>query len=51
MLPKGTIRRVSASAQPTASVNELLIWRDPDDNKTYLVINDADEGARKIELV
>lgn len=51
------IRRLSQSAQPTAGTGvgqidtgELLLWRDPDDNKTYLVYNDTNEGVRKIEL-
>lgn len=42
--------RVSASAQPTPSVGELQIWRDSDDNKTYLIYNDTDEGVRKVEM-
>lgn len=42
--------RESASAQPTPSVGELKVWRDPDDNKTYLIYNDTDEGVRKVEL-
>ena len=33
--------RVSQSAQPTPSVGELQIWRDPDDNKTYLIYKTA----------
>ena len=44
------IERVSVSAEPTPQVNELQIWRDPDDSKTYLIINDEDEGVRKVEL-
>ena len=42
--------RVSNSAEPTPSVHELQIWRDPDDNKTYLIYNDTDEGVRKVEM-
>ena len=42
--------RVSQSAQPTPSVGELMVWRDTDDNKTYLVYNDTDEGVRKTEM-
>lgn len=42
--------RESASAQPTPSVGELKVWRDPDDNKTYLIYNDTDEGVRKVEM-
>jgi hypothetical protein len=44
------IKRTSASAEPTPEVGELRIWRDPDDNKTYLIYNDTDEGVRKVEL-
>jgi len=44
------IPRESASAQPTPTVGELKIWRDPDDNKTYLIYNDTNEGVRKVEL-
>jgi len=43
-------RRLSQSDQPTPDSGELLIWRDPDDNKTYLVYNDSDEGVRKVEM-
>ncbi len=44
------LRRVSHADQQVAIEGELLVWRDPDDGKTYLIINDADEGARKVEL-
>ena len=44
-------RRLSQSAQPTPAVGEIIIWRDTDDNKTYLVYNDTDEGVRKVELI
>jgi hypothetical protein len=44
------LRRVSQSAQPTPSDGELLLWRDTDDDKTYLVYDDEDVGTRKIEL-
>jgi hypothetical protein len=43
-------RRLSQSAQPTPETGEMLVWRDSDDNKTYLLYNDSDEGARKVEL-
>jgi len=43
--------RLSQSPQPTPATNELLVWRDTDDNKTYLVYNDTDEGVRKVELI
>lgn len=42
--------RLSQSAQPTPDTGELIIWRDPDDNKTYLVYQDTVEGTRKVEL-
>ena len=43
-------RRVSQAAEPTPESGELLIWRDTDDDKTYIVYNDPDVGARKVEL-
>lgn len=43
-------RRVSQSTIPTPDANELMIWRDSDDNKTYLVYNDEDEGVRSVEM-
>jgi len=50
-------RRVTQSAEPAngtgvtqIDVGELIIWRDPDDNKTYLLYQDTDEGVRKSEL-
>ena len=43
-------RRLSQSAQPTPDTGELLIWRDSDDNKTYMVYEDADGGTRKVEM-
>lgn len=43
-------RRVSQSAEPTPDTGELLVWRDTDDDKTYLVFEDGDVGTRKIEL-
>ncbi len=51
-------RRISQSAQPTSGTSasqidtgEMIVWRDPDDNKTYLVFNDTDEGVRKSEMI
>lgn len=44
------LRRLSQSAEPTPDVGELLLWRDTDDDKTYLVYEDVDLGGRKIEL-
>lgn len=43
-------RRLSQSAEPTPEEGELLLWRDTDDDKTYLVYEDVDLGGRKIEL-
>jgi hypothetical protein len=43
-------RRVSQSAQPTPDTNEMLVWRDTDDDKTYIVYNDTDVGVRKVEM-
>jgi hypothetical protein len=42
--------RLSQSSQPTPDTGEMVIWRDTDDSKTYLVYNDTDEGVRKVEL-
>jgi hypothetical protein len=43
-------RRLSQSAQPTPASGEVLVWRDSDDDKTYVVYNDPDEGVRKVEM-
>jgi len=43
-------KRISQSAQPTPRLGELILWRDTDDDKTYLVYNDIDVGVRKVEL-
>ena len=43
--------RESADAEPTLSAGEMKIWRDSDDNKVFLVYNDADEGQKKVELI
>jgi len=43
--------RLSQSAEPSPDTAELIVWRDSDDNKTYLVYNDTDEGVRKVELI
>lgn len=43
-------RRLSQSEQPTPQTGETLIWRDTDDDKTYLVYEDPDLGTRKSEL-
>jgi len=44
------IPRNSTSDNPTVLVGELIIWRDTDDSKTYLVYNDTDEGVNRVEL-
>lgn len=51
-------RRITQSAEPVngtgatqVDVGELILWRDPDDNRTYAVYNDTDEGVRKVELI
>ncbi len=51
MINPKNIRRVSQSAEPTPNVGELILWRDTDDDKTYLVYEDIDIGGRKIELI
>lgn len=43
--------RISQSAQPTPDTGELVIWRDTDDGKVYLVYNDTDSGVKQIEMV
>ena len=43
-------KRSSQSAQPTPISGELRVWRDTDDDKTYLVYTDPDVGARKVEM-
>ena len=43
-------RRVSQADQPVPASGEILIWRDTDDDKTYLVYTDPDLGARTVEL-
>jgi len=42
--------RSNQSAQPTPDTGELIIWRDSDDGKIYLIYNDTDTGAKKVEL-
>jgi hypothetical protein len=44
-------RRLSQSAEPTPETGELLVWRDTDDDKTYLIYEDTDVGTRKVELL
>jgi len=42
--------RYAASTQPGIGDGQLCIWRDTDDGKIYLIYDDADSGAKKIEL-
>ena len=44
------IRRVSQSSEPTPDSGELMIWRDSDDGKVYLMYEDATSGTKKVEL-
>jgi len=43
--------RLAQSAQPTPDTGELILWRDTDDGKVYLVYNDADSGVKQVEMV
>ena len=42
--------RIAQSAQPTPDTGELVIWRDTDDGKVYLVYNDTDSGVKQVEM-
>lgn len=42
--------RISQSTQITPTPGGFKMWRDADDDKTYLVYNDVDVGVRKVEL-
>lgn len=44
------IRRLSQSEQPTPEEGEILLWRDTDDDTTYLMYEDVDVGTRKVQL-
>lgn len=51
-------RRLNQAAEPGAGLGatqidtgELLIWRDSDDGKIYIVYNDADTGIVSAEIV
>lgn len=44
------LHRDNQSAQPTPATGELLVWRDSDDGKVYLVYTDATSGGKKVEL-
>jgi hypothetical protein len=41
-------RRLSQSSEPTPESGELLLWRDSDDSKANLVVNDPDVGSTTI---
>lgn len=43
--------RIAQAAQPSPDTGELVIWRDTDDGKVYLVYNDTDSGVKQIEMV
>lgn len=43
--------RLAQSTQPTPGTGELVVWRDTDDGKVYLVYNDADSGVKQVEMV
>lgn len=52
------LRRVSQADIPAAGTGatqidtgELMIWRDSDDAKIYLVYNDADSGIKSVEMI
>jgi hypothetical protein len=38
-------RRMSQASNPTPETNELLIWRDSDNSRMYVMYQDADEGT------
>jgi len=42
--------RIRQAAQPTPEAGELLIWSDSDDDKVYLVYNDANKGVVQVEM-
>jgi hypothetical protein len=43
-------RRISQSAQPTISDGEMVVWRDSDDDKVYIIYDDVNAGPKKVEL-
>lgn len=45
------VRRISQSAMPIPQVGEILMWRDIDDDRTYLVYEDPDVGTRSVRLL
>lgn len=42
--------RIAQSAQPTPDTGEIVIWRDTDDGKVYIVYNDTNSGIKQVEL-
>jgi hypothetical protein len=42
--------RIAQSVQPTPDTGELIVWRDTDDGKVYLVYNDTDSGVKQVEM-
>ena len=44
-------KRVAQSTIPTPSVGAIVIWRDTDDGKVYLVYNDTDSGVKSVEMI
>ena len=44
------LTRVSQADEPTLESGQLMIWRDSDDGKIYLVFNDPDSGQKKVEM-
>lgn len=42
--------RIAQADEPNADTGELIIWRDTDDGKIYLIYNDTDSGQKKVEL-
>lgn len=42
--------RLAQAAQPTPDTGELVVWRDTDDGKVYLVYNDTDSGVKQVEM-
>lgn len=43
--------RIAQATQPAPDTGELVVWRDTDDGKIYLVYNDADSGVKQCEMV
>jgi hypothetical protein len=43
-------QRIRQATEPTPSAGELMLWSDSDDNKVYLLYNDANAGVVGVEL-